>query len=931
MAAEANRSWDDTLNLPRTAFPMRAQLREREPQMIERWQKAGLYRQVREARRGAPLFVLHDGPPYANGPIHLGTALNKILKDIAVKSHLLLGYDTPFVPGWDCHGLPIELNVEKELGARKQTMDPVTFRQYCRAYAERFIEIQKQGFIRLGCLGDWEHPYKTMDPKYQATIVRVLGQFVKAGLVYRGLRSVLWCYTDRTALAEAEIEYQDRTSPSIYVRFRMDPASADRVFGPPWADRPVYAIIWTTTPWTLPANVGIAFHPEYEYGLYEVDGTFWIVATALWPAVRAATGVEGHLVQTVRGAAFDRTSFQHPFLPRTSLGILADFVTLEQGTGLVHTAPGHGLEDFLATRPYDLPVLSPVDDEGRFTEEAGVFAGLHVFEANPRIIELLRERGALVGAGTIQHSYPHCWRCKQPLIFRATEQWFIRMDAGGFRERALAVISTVRWVPPWGEERIRQMIAARPDWCISRQRLWGVPIPQFYCKACGALLQDDRVFDHVADIFERETADAWYARPADELVPPGARCSACGGTTFEKGMDILDVWFDSGTSHEAVLGTSPDLPWPADLYLEGHDQYRGWFNSSLLVGVLTRGASPYRTCVTHGFVVDEAGQKMSKSLGNVIEPETIFESFGAEILRAWAAMVDFQEDMRLSENILQMVATQYRKVRNTIRFMLGNLYDFDPTVHAQPVESLPALDQYMLAQLMELERRVIRAYEDYRYHVVYHALYQFCNQDLSAFYLDVLKDRLYCAHPDDPGRRAAQTVLFETTRSLLRLMAPIFSFTADEAWAHLPAYPGKPAHVFLDTVAPPYRWALDSDGIERIRTFRDVREVALKALEEARAAKQIGSSLDAHVTVHHPPKDAWFRDYLPELREVLMVSQVTLVTDPDLPAQTYWVEVRRADGRRCDRCWMYDPAVGDHPRWPTLCPRCIRVVERLNL
>ncbi len=925
------RKWDATLNLPRTEFPMRARLTEREPQFIARWQAEQLYAKVRQARRGAPKFILHDGPPYANGPIHLGTALNKILKDIVVKSRLLMGYDAPYVPGWDCHGLPIERNVELELGKKKHEVDPVAFRKQCRAYAERFIDIQRQGFIRLGVLGDWEHPYRTMSPEYQATIVRILGQFVRAGLVYRSRRPVYWCYTDQTALAEAEIEYTDHTSPSIYVKFRMVPASAVRVFGTEWTDRPVYAVIWTTTPWTLPANVGLAFHPDFTYGIYRVNGEYWIIAVDLWMAVRTVVGVNGHLERTVRGRQLDRTEFYHPFVDRVSLGYLADFVTLEQGTGVVHSAPGHGLEDYLSSRAYDLPVLSPIDDSGRFTEEAGPFAGLHVFDANPRIIELLREKRALVHADTIVHSYPHCWRCKQPIIYRATEQWFISMDRAGFRERALEAVQTVQWVPTWGEERIRQMIAQRPDWCISRQRLWGVPIPQFFCARCGALLEDDRVFDHVAAIFERETADAWYERPAEELVPPGARCARCGHTTFTKGMDILDVWFDSGVSHEAVLGRTADLKWPADVYLEGSDQYRGWFNSSLLVGVCTRGQSPYRTCVTHGFVVDEQGRKMSKSLGNYIDPMEVFRQRGAEILRAWVAMVDFQEDMRISDNILDMVALQYRKIRNTLRFMLGNLYDFDPERDRQPIPTLTALDTYMLHRLLWVERRVVRAYENYQFHTAYHTIHQFCTVELSAFYLDILKDRLYCSAPDDPGRRAAQTALFEITRSLLVLMAPIFSFTADEAWQFLPPDPERPEHVFLAVFPPPKRWALDEDKIRRVEAFRIVREFALKALEQARADRMIGSSLDAILTVYHPPKDAWMHDYSDELQEILMVSGLTLTPDPDLPAQAYRIEVTRAPGQRCDRCWLYRPEVGQNPRWPELCARCIRVIEHLNL
>lgn len=928
MASRSEKNWRETLNLPRTDFPMKANLRQREPEFIRSWQETRLYERIREARKGAPLFILHDGPPYANGPIHLGTALNKILKDITVKSRFLMGYDAPFVPGWDCHGLPIEQNVEKELGTRLKTMDPLEFRRYCRSYAERFIDIQRKGFIRLGVLGSWDTPYRTMDPDYQATIVRVLGAFIKAGLVYRGLRSVHWCFTDKTALAEAEIEYRNRTSPSIYVKMPLPDDEARRLYPDINFQGPVFAIIWTTTPWTLPANVAIAFHPEYEYGLYRVQGEYWIVAKALWNTFAEITGVTGELIATKKGHDFEYARFRHPFYDRDSIGILGEYVTLEQGTGCVHTAPGHGLEDFLVGKAYNLDILSPVNEDGTFTEEAHPFTGLHVFDANQRIIDYLKDKGMLIWVGTLEHSYPHCWRCKNPLIFRATEQWFVSMEKSGFRQEALEAIREVQWVPAWGEDRIYQMIENRPDWCISRQRLWGVPIPAFTCKDCGHHFTHENIFEHVARIFEREGADAWYARSARELAPEGTVCPQCGSEYFEKGMDILDVWFDSGSSHEAVLGNSRfGLQWPADVYLEGNDQYRGWFNSSLLVGMVTRKQSPYRICVTHGMVVDENGLKMSKSLGNYIDPIEVCEQLGAEILRAWVAMVDFQEDMRMSHTILEMVATHYRKIRNTIRFMLGNLYDYQPDCHRVPVEAMNPVDRYMLKRLSELEQKVLRGYQTFAYHTVYHALNQFATVELSAFYLDITKDRLYCSAPDSIERRAGQTVIFEIARSFLKLCAPIYSFTAHEAWQYLPEWGGKPESVFMDAFEAPHRFPLDDDEYHRFQTFMEIREEALKALEEARVQKIIGSSLDAHLelTVHH--RLAWVREHHSTLKEILMVSDINIQTGDVSGEHPYTIRVEHARGNKCARCWLWSPAVGSFPDQPDLCERCYHVLN----
>ena len=927
MGPPTARTWRETLNLPRTDFPMRADLKNREPRFLEQWREKQVYQRLREARRGAPKFILHDGPPYANGPIHLGTALNKILKDIAVKSHVLMGYDAPYVPGWDCHGLPIEQNVEKELRAKNLDLPPVEFRRYCRKYAEKFIRIQRDGFIRLGVFGDWDHPYQTMHPRYQATIVRMLNAFIREGLVYRGLRSVHWCFTDQTALAEAEIEYADKTSPSIYVKMRMRSEHAARVFGPEFRDRPVFVVIWTTTPWTLPANVAVAFHPDFPYGLYEVNGEYWIAAVGRWDEVQTETGIRGKKVAEISGKALEHAEFEHPFYSRTSLGILGNYVTLEQGTGCVHTAPGHGLEDFLAGREYGLEILSPVNPDGTFTEEAAPYTGLNVFEANPRILEDLKRAGVLVHESEIRHSYPHCWRCKQPLIFRATEQWFVNMDRASFRDRALQAIRRVRWLPPWGENRIHQMIETRPDWCISRQRLWGVPIPYFTCRDCGEVISNEAIVLHIAELFEAASADVWYERTAAELLPEGVTCPACGGNRFDKGGDILDVWFDSGTSHIAVLeDPGNDLQWPADVYLEGNDQYRGWFNSSLLVGIVAHDDSPYRICVTHGMVVDEHGQKMSKSLGNYIDPADVCSRLGAEILRAWVAMVDYREDMRMSRTILEMVSTQYRKMRNTVRFLLGNLYDFNPERDRVPLESLNPLDRFMLHRLLRLEEKILQAYRDFEYHTVYHGLNQFATVDLSACYLDVLKDRLYCSPRESIERRSAQTVLFEIARSLLIMMAPVFTFTAQEAWEHLPVWSDRPEFIFTESFPAPARFQVPEDIIRRYEEYLHIREQCLPRLEAARADKIIGSSLDARVRLEHGPGGRWLREHTDEIREVLMVSALEFTENPDLAAGDYRFHVDHAPGRKCPRCWTWT-ATPANPEQPELCPRCVRAIH----
>jgi isoleucyl-tRNA synthetase len=919
-----------TLNLPRTDFPMRANLAQREPEIIARWDEMRLYERLQAANAGRPRFVLHDGPPYANGHIHLGHTLNKVLKDIVVKHRAMSGRLAPYVPGWDCHGLPIEIEVERELGrARKDAMPKVDVRRRCREYAARFVEVQREEFRRLGVLGDWEHPYLTMDPSYTAEEVRAFGGIVDAGLLYRGKKPVYWCPSCATALAEAEVEYADLTSPSVYVAYPFASPLPAALAGVP---APA-AVIWTTTPWTLPASLAIAVHPEHEYVAVELGGRVLVVAAALVPALAGALGASGpsRELARFRGRELEGARAGHPWLPRTVPVVLAPYVTLDSGTGLVHTAPGHGQEDYETGLRYGLDVYAPVDARGRFTAEVPEWQGVGVFDADARIVEHLREAGALLAGAPFAHSYPHCWRCKNPIVFRATEQWFIGMERGALRERALAGIDRVRWIPEWGRERIHGMIATRPDWCLSRQRDWGVPIVAVYCEACGRPHVSRALCEHVAAIFAREGADAWFVRPVADLVPPGMRCEGCAEASFRRESDILDVWFDSGVSWRAVMEKRPELGGHADLYLEGSDQHRGWFHSALLTSVALEDRPPYDAVVTHGFVLDGAGRKMSKSLGNVIAPEEVIARHGAELLRLWVAAEDYREDVRISEEILGQLVEAYRRIRNTARFLLANLYDFDPARDAVAVEELPELERWVLHRTRALAERCAAAYEAYEFHVIYHALNNFCSVDLSAFYLDVRKDRLYVERADGPERRATQTALHGILDVLVRLMAPVLSFTAEDVWRFMPG-DGRPDSVFLAGLPQvPEAWGAD-DVAARFDRLLAVRGAVTKAIEEARQAGTVKQSAEARVVLGARAVDelgALLAACRAELPALFLTAEVSLdgggagVESPVVPGLR--VHVERAGGGKCPRCWTVR-RLGEDARHPDLCARCAGVL-----
>jgi isoleucyl-tRNA synthetase len=924
----AKGKYDGTLNLPQTEFPMRANLAKREPDILKFWEKMDLYHKVQEHNQGRPKFILHDGPPYANGDIHMGHTLNKVLKDIIVKYKSMAGFDSPYVPGWDTHGLPIEQQAIKALGLDRHRTDVVEFRKHCQQYALKYVDIQREEFKRLGVRGDWENPYLTLNPVFESIQVKVFGEMANKGYIYKGLKPVYWCGDCETALAEAEVEYGDKTSPSIYVKF---PVKNGRGVLP----HDAFVVIWTTTPWTLPANTGISLHPEFEYVLVEAAGEKYLLAKGLLEQVATELGWDSYsIVAEYKGEDLERVVCAHPFFERDSLVILGEHVTLDAGTGAVHTAPGHGEEDFYVGKIYGLEVISPVDDQGCFTEEAGQFKGLYVHKANQAVIEELQKRSMLLKVSTIEHQYPHCWRCKNPIIYRATEQWFASID--GFRQMALKAIDDVRWIPTWGRERIYNMVRDRGDWCISRQRTWGVPIPIFYCNNCGEAVITPQTIERISQLFAEHGSDIWFKEEAGKLLPEGFKCSSCNSQDFKKETDIMDVWFDSGSSHMAVLETYPDLRWPADMYLEGSDQHRGWFNSSLSTAVAVRGVAPYRQVLTHGFLVDEQGRKMSKSEGNVIDPLIMIKEMGADILRLWVSSADYRNDVSVSNNIIRQCAEAYRKIRNTCRFIISNLYDFDPDTNQVDYADMEDLDRWALLKLDKLVRRVTAAYEDYEFHVVFHSIHNFCTVDMSNIYLDILKDKLYCSLPESRERRATQTVFHKIINALVVMLTPILAFTTEEIWTHL-RRPGQVESVqMLDW--PAANDAYQDEALEkRMDRLLQAREVVTKALEEARVRKIIGHSLGARVTLY---ADSGWNGILPEAEELarmFIVSRVEVETSDQKPASALaleevpglWVAVQAAEGGKCERCWVIETTVGSDEQHPCLCQRCAGVVKEL--
>jgi isoleucyl-tRNA synthetase len=924
--------YKETLNLPRTDFPMKANLAQREPEMLKKWEEMGIYKKIRETAKGRKPYILHDGPPYANGNIHLGTALNKIIKDIVIKAKNMTGFDGVYVPGWDCHGLPIEHQVDKELGGKKAAMSQVEKRRACRVYAEKFVDIQREQFKRLGVFGEWENPYLTMAYPYEAATVAEFGKLYLNGSVYKGKKPVYWCATCKTALAEAEVEYADHSTPSIYVKFAFT-SDVSKIL-PKLTGQKINMVIWTTTPWTIPANLAIAVKDNFIYAAVKIDDEVLIVAKDMLDYCLDAFGFKNkkcEILDEFKGAVLEGQKCVHPLIKRNSLLILAPFVTLEAGTGAVHIAPGHGQEDYEIGLEYGLDNYAPVDDAGKFTEDVEHFAGQFVFDANDNVIKKLKEVGALLGHFPMQHSYPHCWRCKKPIIFRSTEQWFISMEKNDLRKKALACINEVKWIPTWGRDRIYGMVENRPDWCISRQRLWGVPITVFYCAKCKNEVLTQEILDHLVGLVEKGGADVWFEKEPKDLMPKHTTCPHCKNTEFTKEVNILDVWFDSGVSHAAVLEKRKDLSSPCDMYLEGSDQHRGWFHSSLLESVGTRGRAPYKSVLTHGFVVDGEGKKMSKSVGNVIGAEEAIDKYGAEILRLWVAAEDYTDDIRISEEILKRLMEAYRRIRNTSRFILGNLYDFDVDSEMVDYAQMEEMDKWALHRMQEVIKRVTEAYESHQFHVVFYTLYNYCTVDLSALYLDVLKDRLYTTKAKSVARRSGQTAMFTILKAMTQLLAPILTFTAEEVWAAMPAWKGKEASIHL-TQFPQVNEQYFNTGLgERWKVMIDAKAEISKAVEQARKEKVIGHSLDARITIAAPEKmRVLMASHLEDLRALLIVSQLQLAEEKEITKpykseeiKGLFVSVEKARGVKCERCWIYEESVGLDAKHPTVCGRCL--------
>ncbi len=971
--------YKNTLNLPITKFAMKANLAAREPEQLKAWEESGLYQKIRESSAGKETFILHDGPPYANGHLHMGHAINKILKDIIIRSRQMAGFDAPYVPGWDCHGLPIEHNVDQKLGSKKKEMTPVEVRQACRKYAEGFVDIQRDEFKRFGVSGDWANPYLTMHNEYEARIAKECGEFALSGDMFLGKKPIYWCCSCETALAEAEIEYKDHGSPSIYVKFPLKDDISDLVpalkslpeticttedgcgckKGSCSSQQDISIVIWTTTPWTIPANLAICLHPEFDYCAVKTSNQgVMIIAKELVERVMAQFSIQDYtIIGDIAATSLENRKCAHPLYGRDSLIILGTHVTLEAGTGCVHTAPGHGADDHIVALRYGLEPYSPVNDKGCFTDEVEGFAGQFIMKANANIVEELKNRNALLKHENMTHSYPHCWRCKKPVIFRATPQWFISMDAQGLRQKSLEAIDQVEWIPSWGKARIYSMIEHRPDWCLSRQRSWGVPIPVFHCNKCSEVYVTRESVDKIHALFTEHSSDIWFDKEADFLMPEGAVCKKCGSRDFKKDQNILDVWFDSGVSHAAVLEEREGLKRPADLYLEGSDQHRGWFHSSLLTAVGRTGKAPYKAVLTHGFVVDSQGKKMSKSVGNVVAPEKIIKQHGADILRLWAASADYRDDVRISDNIITQLSDAYRRIRNTCRFMLGNLFDFNPAADIQTVEGMSDMDRFMLHKLGFVLNKALKAYDTYEFHTVYHTVYNFCTVDLSAFYLDIIKDRLYTFPAKDKARRDAQTVMYLTLDAITRLLAPILPFTTEEVWKEMPSFK-KPAddgqiadqklesvHLTLRPAADP-EWQ-DDNLAAKWEKIINVRSDVTKALEEARVAKEIGHSLDASIGIYVDDADVKeiLSSFGKDLRDVFIVSDAYLLAQPiqsisdkdsadnesenKESIKTLQITVKKAQGEKCDRCWKYDTTTGARADHPGTCSRCAGALDKI--
>ncbi|MCK6467989.1 MAG: isoleucine--tRNA ligase [Candidatus Brocadia sinica] len=936
--------YKNTLNLPTTQFPMKADLLRKEPEIQKKWEKEQLYEQVRKARAGREKYILHDGPPYPTGELHIGTGLNKILKDFIVRFHTMKGYDAPYIPGWDCHGLPIEHRVMQDVGEERKNLTKPEIRKKCKKYAEKFVKLQRTQFKTLGVLGDWEHPYLTFDPQYEAGIIEVFGKLVEKGYVYRSKKPVHWCPNElgQTTLAEAELDYREETpSPSIYVNFKLTDG-IDNLFKGADSNNS-YIMIWTTTPWTLPANVAVAIHPEYEYIAIRYlnpktqKKEITILADKRAELIMSALGIKDYeCLGKVQGRLLEGIRYRHPFIDRIGSVVLADYVTLSDGTGCVHTAPGHGQEDYLTGIKYHLPLLSPVDEKGNFTKEAGEFAGLNILkEGNDAIIKKLEMLGALLDKKDIAHSYPHCWRCDDPVIFRATEQWFVSLDYNNLRQRVLDEIKRTKWIPSWGENRMAKMISERPDWCISRQRSWGVPIPAFHCKDCRQAHINTNTINYVRDRFEKEGADIWFYKDVSYFLPSDTKCSQCGGDRFEKEMDIFDVWFESGSSHHAVLHKRAELSYPADLYLEGTDQHRGWFQLSLLPSVGAWDKAPFQSVLTHGFVVDEQGKKMSKSRGNFISVEDALKEFGADVLRLWTSSLDYQNDMSVSRNLIIRCSDAYRRVRNTFRYLLSNLYDFDPRINIIAYEGLLEIDRWALHKTQELIKNVTSAYESLQFHRVFHNIYNFCSVEMSAFYLDILKDRSYTFPKNSRERRAAQTVMYYILLNLVKLSAPIIVHTAEEVWSAI-IYKGEDvSSIHLTTFPKEIPVWTDNSLNERWEKLINMRTDVARELEKMRAAKLIGNSLEASVNLYTENEDLWqfLKSYEKDLPMILIVSEVKLdrnITSGAVKGEltgNLWIECSVSQHKKCERCWNLRESVGTVKEHPTICARCVTALQ----